>query len=104
MLKTIQYFCDEPSAWSVTLTNQGQSEFKEIAGNSQLLYWCFLIQVPEQKGRTQRELCEQVRRAAVEEIARQCRKDGLSASLDELTLLETHDMLDCVYREEVYFR
>lgn len=101
MTNTIQDFCDEPSVWCVTITHQGQSKFKDVTGKSLPLYWGFLIQVPGQKGRTQRELCEQVRCAGVEEIARQCRKDRLPVSLDELAPLENHDMLDCVYREEV---
>lgn len=99
-MKTIQDFCDEPSSWKVMLTNQGQPIFKEITGNSLLPYWCFLIHVPEQQGRTQHELCEQVRYAGVEEIARQCHKDNLAVSLERLALLETHDALNCIYREE----
>jgi len=82
----------------VTLTDSGQAAFREIYGDSALVSRPFFVQLPEQEGRTQRELCEQARRAGIQEIAKQSHKSGLAVSLNELAQLETFDALRCRYR------
>lgn len=100
MLKTTQAFCNKASFWIMTLTHPGQANFREICGDSPLVSQPFIVQLPEQEGRTERELCEKVRRAGVQEIAKQSHKSGLAVSLNELAQLETFNALRCRYREE----
>jgi hypothetical protein len=100
MFKTTQTFCNDASFWIVTLTEQGQANFREVCGDSLLVSRQFIVQLPRQEGRTERGLCEQVRRAGVQEIAKQSHKNGLAVSLNELAQLETFDAIRCRYLEE----
>lgn len=103
MSKTIQDFCNQASSWSVTLTERGIAIFRTVIGNTPLLSRVFLVRVPEQGGRAEHELCDQVRQTGIEEIIRQFHKDGLLVSLDELARFDLFEILKCVYRYESVF-
>ena len=79
--------------WIVRFTDKGEELFRSFGGTHTLCKWMFRVSVPEQEGRTQKELVEQVRTQAIPEIYRECQKDGLNISLEDLSQLNSYDYL-----------
>lgn len=80
--------------WAVLFTSQGKERFRALGGNQQLSDWSYAVSVPARKGRTAKELAEEVRASAVKKIFQECQKDGLGLSLEDIQTLGTHEHLE----------
>ena len=93
--KTKIEFHEEASVWRVNLTEQGTKVFLQAGGTQFFSTWTFEARVHKKRGRTERELCAQIRRAGIRSIYEKCRKEDIRLDRSKFSELENHEFLTC---------